>query len=156
MIEIFIPGNPKPQGSARAFVVPGKGGKPRAAITSANAKTNPWRADVHSAVRDVIGDRILYPTGAVWLYLTFVMPRPKSEPKATRQHTRKPDLDKLVRAAMDALTGIVYTDDSQVHGVHAYKRTAEAGEQPGLRVELVETCDAAISTAPRRSGGDAA
>lgn len=138
MIEIFIAGDPKPQGSAKAFVVKGKTSKPRAIVTGANPKTNPWRADVHAGVRDAIGDRILHPTAAVWLYLTFVMPRPKSEPKRTRKHTRKPDLDKLVRAAMDALTGLVYTDDSQVHGIHAYKRTAEIGEQPGLRIELVE------------------
>jgi Holliday junction resolvase RusA-like endonuclease len=54
------------------------------------------------------------------------MPRPKSHlilrggkyvPKMEYYYTRPahmPDIDKLLRAVMDALTGIAYADDSQV------------------------------------------
>jgi len=128
--QVFVPGVPVPQGSARAFVV----GK-RAIVTGANPKTNPWRADVAAGVRAAIGTQIVHPTGAVAVELRFVMPRRKSEPKRlTPAHTRKPDIDKLVRALLDAITGLVFTDDSQVTGLLAAKRTAAIGEQPGVLI----------------------
>lgn len=128
--QVFVPGRPVPQGSAKAFVVKG-----RAVVTSDNAKTNPWRADIHAAVRAVVGDRIAYPEGPVALVLGFAMPRRASEPKrVTPPHTRKPDGDKLLRAVMDALTGLVYTDDAQVTSFVVDKRTAEIGVQPGVLI----------------------
>ncbi len=128
--QVFVPGVPVPQGSARAFVV----GK-RAIVTGANPKTNPWRADVAAGVRSAIGTQIVHPTGAVAVELRFVMPRRKSEPKRiTPAHTRKPDLDKLARALCDALTGLIFTDDSQVTELLATKRTAAIGEQPGVLI----------------------
>ena len=128
--QVFVPGVPVPQGSARAFVV----GK-RAIVTGANPKTNPWRADVAAGVRSAIGEQIVHPNGAVAVELRFVMPRRKSEPKRiTPAHTRKPDLDKLARALLDAITGLVFTDDSQVSELLATKRTAAIGEQPGVLI----------------------
>ena len=51
-------------------------------------------------------------TCAVRLDVDFIMPRPKT---VTRQdHTVKPDRDKLLRCVQDALTGMIYKDDSQV------------------------------------------
>lgn len=127
---VFVPGTPIPQGSARAFVVKG-----RAVVTGANAKTNPWRADIAAHVRSAIGATIVYPTEPVALSLDFVMPRRKAEPKrVTPAHTRKPDLDKNCRAVLDAIDGLVYTDDSQVTTLIASKRTAEIGEQPGVYI----------------------
>ena len=125
---IFIPGAPAPQGSAKAFVV-GKS-RPRAVVTHDNAKTVPWRDSIRAAI-DV--DAIAHPAGPVTVRCEFVMPRRKAEPKrSTPAHTRKPDTDKLCRAVLDALTGLVYTDDSQVVLIVASKRTAEIGERPGL------------------------
>lgn len=126
--SVFVPGTPKPEGSAKGFVVKG-----RAVVTHDNAKLNPWRADVHTAVRAVIGDEIVYPTGPVALVMEFRMPRRKAEPKrVTPAHTRKPDSSKLIRAAEDAAIGLIYADDSQVTHIVASKRTAKVGEQPGM------------------------
>lgn len=131
MSGVFIPGTPVPQGSAKAFVVAG-----RAHITAANTRTNPWRADVAAGVRAAIGNRIAIPDGPVAVTFRFVMPRRKSEPKRiTPAHTRKPDLDKLARALCDALTGLIFTDDSQVTELITSKRTAAIGEQPGVHIE---------------------
>lgn len=47
----------------------------------------------------------------------------------------KPDLDKLVRAVFDSLTGVVWRDDAQVVSVSATKVYGE----PGLEV-VVEEC----------------
>ena len=77
--------------------------------------------------------------GAVMLDVTFVRERPKSLPKRTTPaHTKYPDLSKLVRAIEDALTGIVWHDDSQVVETHSRKRYAEPGERPGAII-LVTT-----------------
>lgn len=128
---MFVPGVPAPQGSAKAYVVKG-----RAHITSDNPHTMPWRATVAAHVRSHVGPTIPHPTGPVALGMVFVMPRRKAEPKrVTPPHTRKPDCDKLQRATLDALTGVLYADDSQVDTIGAHKRTAGVGEAPGLWLE---------------------
>lgn len=57
----------------------------------------------------------------VSLTVTFYLPKPKRRPKSER-HITRPDLDKLVRGVCDALTGIVWEDDSQVNTIMAVKR----------------------------------
>jgi crossover junction endodeoxyribonuclease RusA len=128
---IFVPGKPAPQGSTKAYVVGG-----RARVTSDNPQTYSWRGVVAAVVRNAIGPGIQLPSGPVALGLEFAMPRRASEPKrVTPAHVRKPDLDKLTRAALDALTGLVFTDDSQVVSFDRLcKRTAEIGEQPGVLI----------------------
>ena len=128
---VFVPGVPRPQGSHKAFVVKG-----HAHVTESNEETNPWRADIHAAVAEVTGTTMMvYPAGPVALTLLFVMPRRKNEPKrVTPPHLRAPDTDKLVRAAVDSLIGLVYSDDAQVVDIRARKRTARPGEPPGVHI----------------------
>jgi Holliday junction resolvase RusA-like endonuclease len=45
-------------------------------------------------------------------------------------------LDKLIRAAGDALTGIVYTDDAAITHITAHKRLAEPTETPGVHISI--------------------
>ena len=125
--SIVVLGTPVPQGSARAFVR----GK-HAVVTHDNAKTMPWRDSVRAHARKVVGPEIEYPRPkAVHLSVQFVMPRRASAPKrSTPPHTRKPDIDKLCRAVADALTGVVYEDDSQIVSLDATKIEADPGEQP--------------------------
>lgn len=135
---IFIPGTPAPKGSTKSFSPKGTS---KVITTNANESTKPWQATVSGWVRESIGPRILYPRpAAVDLAVEFVMPRVKSEPKTTRAHTKKPDIDKLARCVLDALTGLVYDDDTQVTSfTKLLKRTAEVGEQPGLWLEWQTT-----------------
>jgi crossover junction endodeoxyribonuclease RusA len=131
-VNVFVPGRPIPQGSTKAYLPKGHS---RPIVTADNTKTKPWRADIQAHTRAVVGPHILIPTAPVELALVFVMPRRAAEPKRnTPPHTRKPDLDKLIRAVLDALTGIVFTDDAQVVQVYASKRTAAIGEQPGVEI----------------------
>jgi Holliday junction resolvase RusA-like endonuclease len=58
--------------------------------------------------------------GALRCDMTFIMPRPKYhfnkkglKPNAEYFHSKKPDKLKLARSTQDALTGIVWEDDSQ-------------------------------------------
>jgi Holliday junction resolvase RusA-like endonuclease len=69
--------------------------------------------------------------GAIKLTLLFIMPRPKTIKRA--EPSVAPDLDKLTRAAMDALTSVAYGDDGQVTEIHAMKIY---GGIPGLEVRV--------------------
>lgn len=67
----------------------------------------------------------------------FQLPYPKSSIRKYQfgwlPHTKQPDVDKLLRALMDALTGIVWVDDSQVSFVAVNKSYAWNGK-PGAFV----------------------
>ena len=52
-------------------------------------------------------------------------------------HTKKPDLDNLVKAVLDALNGYAYDDDSAVCELHVTKRYA-ADDQERVEVTIEE------------------
>lgn len=117
----WISGLPAPKGSTRAFVVKG-----RAVTTQANKATRPWMALVVDAAKTSGHFGLVGPYNrsvAIRLEVEFYFPRPKghyrSDGVRLRQSapaymTTKPDVDKLERAILDALTGVAYHDDSQV------------------------------------------
>ena len=73
--------------------------------------------------------------GYVTMTMLFTFVRPKSvKAKKRPDMTVKPDLDKLCRTVLDALTGVAYKDDSQVIGIIANKRY---GEVEMLHVKVV-------------------
>lgn len=79
----------------------------------------------------------------IQLTITFVMPRPKAmvwkrRPMPRVHHTKKPDLDNLEKSLMDALTGIVWRDDSQVVWKSSTKWIAAGNEQPFCDVMVME------------------
>lgn len=120
-LSFTVYGTPQPQGSAKAFVVRG-----RARVTSANAKNMPWRNEVaHCALaaRAEAGHHNLFAAKhvPVLVQATFVFAKPPSAPKKRTHHVVKPDCDKLLRSIGDALTGIVWQDDSQVVGMAGRK-----------------------------------
>lgn len=122
---------PEPQGSSKA-VMPKGARFPK--VTSANGKLYPYRQQV---ARTALAERkcSAIPFGhhePVTLGLRFFFQKPPSVPKKRTCHVVKPDLDKLVRGVKDALTGIIYEDDSQVVSIRATKHYG-APE----RVELV-------------------
>ena len=140
MINFFVPGVPKPQGSKRAFVNPKTN---RAVIVEDNSKTRDWRGDVKIFAREAYLGAPM--EKAVHVQVQFIMPRPKSTPKTrpTPRATKKPDVDKLLRTILDALTGTVWRDDSQVVYLLGTKRIAEIDEQPGARIRVEELNDPA-------------
>ena len=99
--------HPEPQGSSKAFVVSGK-----ARITSDNNKLKPYRQTITCTVLDELNRRGIDTPVApkhepVDLNLIFVLRRPASAPKRRKRPAVKPDLDKLIRATLDALTGVL-------------------------------------------------
>lgn len=132
----FVPGIPVAKGSARAFVVKG-----RAIVTQTNRdKQKPWA----SMIGLMASERGLKPVdGPVYIKMEFILPRPKShyranglfKEKAPTFHCNKPDVDKLARCVLDALTGIAWHDDSQVQIASAIKNyTRSSG--PGVKIEI--------------------
>lgn len=135
VLDVFVAGRPAPQGSKRYL------GAGRPMVESSKA-VEPWRADI----RGTIGRHHAGPplTGAVEVKLSFVLPRPVSTPKRrTPPASKRPDLDKLVRAVLDAITSAgVWVDDSQVVDLRATKRLAKIGETAGCRILVL---DAAVT-----------
>lgn len=141
-VQFIVPGKPEPQGDLAS----GRAGK----LYHKNKALRPWRDVVHDqGVAAMAGHwRIRHqPQGpgaiplferAVEVSIEFVLKRPVSYPKTrTPDAVKKPDTDKLTRAILDALTGVVWQDDSQVvrfRDIH--KRTAELGETPGCVVQI--------------------
>lgn len=123
MTFVRVMGLPQQQGSKNPW-----GGE-------ANKKLAPWRGHVTQTVGEAWGDQPLL-TGPVKLCVIFCFPRPGShygtgrnagvlKASAPEYKTSAPDLDKLQRAIGDALTGIVFIDDSKVVVWEATKRYAE-------------------------------
>lgn len=122
-IAFTVLGEPAPQGSKVRVHARG--------LREANPATAPWRATVASAALEAMD---VEPTliGPLELRATFVFHRPAAhfgtgrnagtlKTSAPAYRSKTPDIDKLLRAIGDALTGIVWRDDAQVVIVHAEK-----------------------------------
>lgn len=120
---IVVPGRPVPQGNMRAFAV-----NNRAFVTHKKPKElGDFRARVAIACQ---GIEMIF--GPVALDVIFYLPRPKShygtgknanklKNSAPTYVTTNPDIDKILRSALDSLTGIAFRDDSQVVSITARK-----------------------------------
>ena len=149
-LSFFVSGLPIAQGSMRWFPVKG----PRRVILTSTAQgLQPWREVVGYAAQAAMrrAGRGLYfaITTPVSLDLLFILPRPKRVPVSWNapRHTKRPDIDKLARACLDALAdGQVYANDAQVDRLRVEKRYTVSGDglysQPG--VEITVTCDLTI------------
>lgn len=140
--QLTVYGTPAPAGSKRAFAIK-RGGVPtgRIAISDASKRSRPWKDLISQAAGPVMGGRALLDC-ALAVSFTFYVRRPKGHyskrggllPSAPPFPTVKPDVLKLARAVEDALSGVVYRDDSQIVTEHLVKRYGEPE-----RVELTIT-----------------
>lgn len=129
MIQFFAPGTPAPQGSKRHV----GGGR----MVESSKALPAWRDTVAWSARHAMGSRptILEPVGVT---VEFRFPMPKSARRTDREmgkvpRPRKPDVDKLSRAVLDALVDAgVIGDDSQVVALVATKWDVTA--YPGAHV----------------------
>ena len=134
--NLFVPGLPAPQGSKKHV---GHG-----VMVESSKRVKPWRATVTAAIVEAgwQHDPILY--GPVGVSLTFSFPRPQAhygtgrnadriKANAPDWHDKRPDVDKLCRAVLDALTesGAI-RDDAQVVQLHA----AKVYGQPGVAIDV--------------------
>jgi crossover junction endodeoxyribonuclease RusA len=120
-LAFFVPGIPAQQGNHR---------RNQYGATYETSKNHaPWRDSIIYAAREArppaADDGIVF-AGPVAAELTFIFPRPKShygtgrnagvlKPDAPYYKISAPDLDKLIRATLDAITVAgIWRDDAQV------------------------------------------
>ena len=130
-VNVLVYGTPVPQGSKRHV---GRG-----ILVESAAGLKDWRHDVTVAARKEM-DRRLPLEGPVSVFLTFSLRRPKSTPRRILHPVTRPDLDKLARGVLDALTAAgVFGDDSQVVELTCGKQYAGsvgALEIPGVEITV--------------------
>lgn len=153
-LTLRIFGTPAPGGSKKAFVPRRKDGSivmragtnsPVVNITDDGKRNKEWRATVALQARAAIRSQVTY-SGPIEFEVVHLIRRPNDhfrgklreilKPEAPIHHTQKPDALKFARATEDALTGIVWEDDSQNIATIARKRWCNVGEEPGARITI--------------------
>jgi len=136
-ISFWCLGVPKAQPRAKAF---SRGG--RAGVYDPGT-ANDWKTVVRNAALKVWDQKTIDEPVSVALH--FSLPRPQShykkngllKPDAERWVTKKPDLDNLEKAVLDALTDIgLWRDDSLVVYVTKSKVYAAGPESQGCTVTI--------------------
>ena len=118
-----MPGTPIPQGSKSAALING-----RAVMFEANKNHKVWR----ETLKEYFEGSTPTPN-PVRVELIFCFTKPKT---VKREHMSvKPDIDKLCRNVLDAATGHLFKDDSQVVILNARK---DYGQMPGVLVRCYE------------------
>lgn len=149
ILTFSVDGIPAPQGSKRYLGQ--RGGK---GITVESSKrTAPWRADVRAAATEAVRVADGY-AQTLWdrpiaVSVAFRFARPKShygsggnvdviKGSAPSFHCQTPDVDKLARAVLDAMTGIVYADDKTIHRLVANKWWTSDKPGADVSVQVIE------------------
>lgn len=146
-LRFEVIGEPVPQGSMVAIQSrnPGHENRPPFLKPGNEAKLKPWRQEIANAATIAATDEQKLPkTEPVAVTILFVMPKPKA---GRYSYPVQGDVDKLVRAVLDGMTGVIYDDDTQVTNLAAVKRYALEGETVRALV-TVET------VSPDRSAGE--
>jgi Holliday junction resolvase RusA-like endonuclease len=147
MLEFTVIGDPATKGSVTAFIPKRKDGS---FVTRPNgdpmvvkhddtgAKGKTWSAAVagEANVAMVANGLVLVRDVPLVIEVDFYQPRPRSHYGSGRNAKllkessppapcKRPDVDKLLRAILDALKGVVYADDGMVTAVVARKNFGE-------------------------------
>lgn len=151
-IAFTVPSVPVAQPRQRSRVVAAHGRTFTQNYTPTNSPVNAFKAAVQMAASaEYKGPPLEYP---ICIYLTFILPRPKSITKKRGDNPRvwcakKPDFDNLAKSVTDALTGILWRDDSQLVSVHIHKMIANAKESPCVGVTVLQAADEVPSSTQR-------
>lgn len=113
-ITFHVLGVPKQKGSV---VKMPHGGYVPAGTYQSRQDMKQWVSDVKIAAFEAMGERQPART-CIRFMCEFQLPYPASTIRKYQlgwyPHIKKPDVDKLLRSMLDALTGVVWVDDSQV------------------------------------------
>ncbi len=121
--EFTIDGEPQAQGRPRTRIIQGKGGMPAYATIYDDPKSAKAKILFASAAREYAPEKLI--DQAIRVDTIFYMPRPKNHYRTGKYadqlkdtspvlHIKKPDRDNLDKLVLDALTGVIWTDDSLV------------------------------------------
>jgi crossover junction endodeoxyribonuclease RusA len=120
--QFFVAGRPVPQGSLK--FINGHAIHMRAQDLAL------WRADIARVAKSVMWERAVE---SVEVHLTFTLLKPKTVKR--NEPFVRPDIDKLIRAVLDGLTGVAYDDDQQVTKITAIK---EYGTVEGVLIRITD------------------
>lgn len=156
-ITLHVDGTPAPKGSKSSFVPINKltgqpfrrpnGGIVVNTVDGNKPAVKAWSACVAAAAREVMQREAKLVNAALAVSVVFRLQRPPGhygvrglKPSAPMYPAVKPDLDKLVRATMDPLEGLVYDGDSRIVRMVADKVYCAHGEAAGadITIELRE------------------
>ena len=130
-VTFVVKGVAQPKGNLRTRGYVDKAGEIHTRAYEAGKGARPWMQIVNRAAQDYAGGVYFGKHVAVRIAIAFFLPRPDL-PKRFRRPVKKPDIDKLTRAVLDGLKGVVYHDDGQV--VDLIVRKAFAMTEPHVRV----------------------
>ena len=139
MRRFTVPGEPKPKQRPRVSVVSGR-------ITHAYtpAETVAYEAKVRNAYMDAYPAALPFPKlTPLEVEAVFYLPIPASWSRKAREKaeagrktpTKRPDLDNLLKAILDAVNGIAWADDCQIIRTVCEKRYGE----PRAEITIRET-----------------
>ena len=144
-ISFFVPGKSMPAGSKNAF----RFGNKISVTDSSGQKGKSWRETIQGIAAQAYDGPLL--TGALRVTFMFIVNRPQSHFKRSKGKTStivrdgaadwpvvKPDVLKLARAVEDALTDVLWNDDSQIVSELLYKFYVrpEDNERPGVFIQV--------------------
>jgi crossover junction endodeoxyribonuclease RusA len=134
LMRLTVIGMPATQGSKRGFPVRRKNGTIGVALVESGGEHHrSWREAVAAEARRVAdGAPLDEPVVATF---TFYLPRPKSAKKSVLFPDKKPDSLKLARAVEDALTKILYSDDSRIV-THTIRKRFAVDRPPGVEISI--------------------
>jgi Holliday junction resolvase RusA-like endonuclease len=150
IVDCWIGGYPRPKGSKRAWPIRRNGQVVGIGLEdSSGEKGKAWCAVVRAKVEAQRGPNAALIEGPVTLAMTFMAIRPQAHfgrrrnekylrPNMPVHPIGKPDVLKLARAVEDALTGVVWHDDSQVTTELLQKRY---GPVPGVYIRVFASAD---------------
>ena len=136
-ISFFVAGVPIPEGSTKGFY---NEKAKRVIITHDNPTLDQWRQRIATeAQHEAKGTFFIAKNDGVndgvEVRMRFLLPRPKSAKKGARP-TKRPDVDKISRSGLDALTDVLFEDDSQVLVLIARKVYQDADKAPGVLITV--------------------
>ena len=140
-ITFFVPGHAITKGSGHAMT--SASGKTFVAQNNAK-RLRPWQARIAQCATDAGAEKIFTERDAVQLDIDYLLKRPPSHLKkdGTLKDSapyypvvRKADIDKMERSFLDALTMVLYNDDSQVCRVEHEKTYCTSEQTPGAFVQ---------------------
>lgn len=157
VIVLKIMGKAAPAGSKSSFPLTRKdatgqrvpvyrNGRQVVRTVDANPNAKPWKESVEGQAGEQYREPVL--TCPVLIEMIFFQPRPKSHYGTGRNESllkdsapaypaKQPDVLKLARGVEDALTGIVYADDSRTVDLLARKRYVGRDEVAYVEVRIM-------------------
>jgi Holliday junction resolvase RusA-like endonuclease len=98
-------------------------------------KTKNYESDVGMMAKAAIGaSEPLEGALEAFIYVTFPVPASYSKKRTeaclsdSEKHTKKPDLDNVVKSVIDGMDKIVFENDSQITSIHATKVYGEVAK----------------------------